>query len=215
MKTARKDMAEMATARADVYGLLAEVFRAEPSESFLSCLQGPEFSQALTALGSSPEAIFGDLADRQLAEELALDFTRLFVGPGPRLSPHESLHVETPCGGNDFWGVETVEVKKFMEGAGLTLDDSFTGMPDHISAELEFMQRLAIQEAAYWTDGDKESARGAMAVQRRFLDEHLSRWLPRFCDKVAARAEQPFFREMAKLTKAFVGFERDTLCAAG
>ncbi len=40
MATPRNDMVEVATARANVYGLLADVFREEPSEALLSKLGG-------------------------------------------------------------------------------------------------------------------------------------------------------------------------------
>lgn len=214
MDTARKnDKAEMARARANVYSLLAHVFRAEPSEDFLSNLKGPEFSDALEALGTSPLGVFQNTPPGRLAEDLAIEFSKLFIGPGPRLSPHESLHVENGCGGNEYWGEGTVRVKKFMAAAGLEVADEFSGMPDHISAELEFMQLLAEQEATYWTDDNIEAAGNITLVQQRFFDEHLSQWVPQFCDKIVDQAELPFFKEMAELTKGFVAFEQDIFTA--
>jgi TorA maturation chaperone TorD len=211
MATARSDMADLATARANVYGMLADVFRAEPSEAFLYHLKGPEMSGALKALGVSLEDMLGDSSPDRLAEDLAVEYAKLFIGPGPRLSPHESLHVDSGCGGNDFWGEETVQVKKFMEAAGVAVDESFTGMPDHISAELEFMQMLAVQEASYWAKGKEGSARSIKRVQQRFFDDHLSQWIPGFCHKVIEQAELPYFKTMAELTKDFIDLERTSL----
>ena len=47
------EMAETATARANVYGLLTAVFRAEPSSSFLARLKDPEILGVLEGLGVS------------------------------------------------------------------------------------------------------------------------------------------------------------------
>ncbi len=207
-----KDVAEMATARADVYGLLAAVFRAEPSSSFLTRLKDPEILGVFEGLGLSLGEEFRDSPSEQLREDLAVEFTRLFLGPGSHISPHESLHTET-AGAMDgsFWGPETVKVKRFMEAAGLSVDDDFSGMPDHISAELEFMRKLCEFEAACWNSADEETAVFCQGVQKRFVEEHLIQWVPNFCDKVVDMARMTFFKEMAKATKGFVDYEQANL----
>lgn len=215
MTSARKDMAVTATARSNVYGLLAGVFRAEPSSELLAQLRTPEFSGALEALGISLGGSFFVTSNDNLVEDLAVEFTRLFIGPGPHLSPNESVHIETESKQEPgFWGPETVKVKKFMEAAGLAIDDSFTGMPDHISAEFEFMQQLALKEAEAWAEPNQEFATNILKIEKRFLDEHLSQWIPRFCDKVIEMAEEPFYREFAEVTKGFIDFDGDSLQAS-
>ncbi len=206
------DRAETAMARADVYGLLAAVFRAEPSSSFLTRLKDPEILGVFEALGLSLGEEFRDSPSERLREDLAVEFTRLFLGPGSHISPHESLHTDRASGGNaDLWGPETVAVKRFMEAAGLTVDDGFTGMPDHICAELEFMQHLTTKEAAAWTESDEEFATNILKIERRFYDEHLSRWVARFCDKVIENSEHPFYQRIAEVTKGFLEYEGETL----
>lgn len=206
------DRAETATARANVYGLLATVFRAEPSSSFLTRLKDPEILGVFEALDLSLGDEFRDSPSERLHEDLAVEFTRLFLGPSGHVSPHESLHTDRASGGNaDLWGPETVAVKRFMEAAGLTLDDDFTGMPDHISAELEFMRKLCEFEAAAWDNAERETAVFCQNVQKRFVEEHLIQWVPNFCDKVVDMARMTFFKEMAKATKGFVDYEQASL----
>ena len=124
METARQDKAETAVARSNVYGLLASVFRAEPTVALIRELQSPGFLAAFSVLGLSLGDEFHDTAPDQLAEDLALEYTRLFIGPGPRISPHESLHVELGnISENALWGPQTVEVKRFIEATGLSYDD--------------------------------------------------------------------------------------------
>ncbi len=212
MDTPRNDMAEMATARANVYGLLADVFREEPSDSLLSNLRDPEFSGALHALSLSLDEVFDNTSQAQLVEDLALEFTRLFIGPGSHISANESMHVEARFGeSNAFWGPQTVEVKKFMEAAGLYVDDEFSGMPDHISAEFEFMQRLLLEEAEAWTNDEHELAANLLKIEKRFFDEHLSQWVSNFCDKVIDATSHPFYRQFTEVTKGFIEFESEAL----
>ena len=214
MAPPRNDMVEMATARANVYGLLADIFREEPSETLLSKLGAEEFSTALNALNLSLDEMFESTSRVQLVEDLALEFTRLFIGPGSHLSPHESMHVEPRFGEqNSFWSEQTVEVKKFIEATGLEIDESFTGMPDHISAELEFMQRLTAKEAEAWKEPDEAFAANIMKIEKRFLDEHLSQWAPRFCNRVIAQAEHSFYRCFADVMEGFLDFECENLDA--
>ena len=206
------DMAETATARANVYGLLTAVFRAEPSSSLLTRLKDPEMLGVFEALGLSLGEDFCGSPDEQLNEDLAIEYTRLFLGPGPHISPHESLHVEEgrgPDGGH--WGPDTVKVKNFIEAAGLTVDDRFPGMPDHICVEMEFMQQLTAREAAAWTEADEEFATNILKIEKRFYDEHLSRWVGRFCDKVIETSEHPFYQGFAEVTKGFLEYEGETL----
>jgi len=139
---------------------------------------------------------------------LGLEFTRLFIGPGRHVSAHESVFAEMDGGTSSLWGRKTVEVKNFIETAGLGYQPEFTGIPDHISVELEFMQKLTEWEAEKWTQQDRKSAEYSSTVQRLFLNQHLLCWLPQFCDAVIEQAELPFYRSMAELTRNYMEFER-------
>jgi TorA maturation chaperone TorD len=208
MTTARKDMAETAASRSNVYGLLAAVFRAEPSAQFLARLKAPEFANVLKSLGLTLGNDFHDTPCEKLAEDLAVEYARLFIGPGPHISPHESVNIEfeNPMEAT-FWGPQTVKVKKFIEAAGLEYDHSFTGMPDHLTAELEFMERLASKEAEAWEELNEEYATNVLKIEQRFLDEHLSRWASRFCEKVIEMSGHPFYLRFAEMMKGFLEFE--------
>ena len=212
MATIRENMAETASARSNVYGFLAHVYRMEPDETLIREIRKPDFSKVLSGIGFALGDEFQDSPPDQLAEDLAIEYTRLFIGPGPRISPHESLHVEShDASENDFWGPETVQVKRFVEATGLDYSEKFSGLPDHISAEFELMQKLAEKESQAWSDGDESAANWCQNVQRRFFTEHLVNWIPGFCDKVVENAELSFFRQMAAVTRDFVELERESL----
>ena len=212
MDTPRNDMVEMATARANLYALLADVFREEPSEAFLAGLADPEFTRALKTLNLSLDEIFSDTPRDRLMEDLAVEYTRLFIGPGSHLSPNESMHAAARFGEpNSFWGKQTVDVKKFMAAAGLEVDAGFGGMPDHITAEFEFMQQLLLKEAEAWQQGERESGLNILKIEKQFYDEHLSQWVVSFCDKVFKTAGHPYFRQFAEITRAYIELEEETL----
>ncbi|NIN12116.1 MAG: hypothetical protein GTN78_24620, partial [Gemmatimonadales bacterium] len=135
-------------------------------------------------------------------DELVGDYTALFLGPGPHLSPHES--VQKPGGNGLLWGAETVEVKAFMEGAGLALSADTHLIPDHIAVEFQFLARLAEAEAASWEDGDVVQARHRLEWQRRFMAEHVAAWVPQFAGRVRAAARTTFWRTVADDTAVFV-----------
>jgi TorA maturation chaperone TorD len=211
MDTARKQMSDTALARSKIYGLLATLFRAEPTDAFLRELQGPDFSRVFFELGIDLGSELQKKSEAELREDLAVEYTRLFLGPGPHISAHESVFVEADGGVGGLWGEKTVAVKKFIEAAGLTYGSEYTGIPDHVSVELEFLQKLVEWEGEKWAESDSESAVYCLGVEKRFVEEHLGRWLPELCDKVAARAELPFYREMAGLAKKFLEHEQRTI----
>lgn len=84
-------------------------------------------------------------------------------------------------------------------------------MPDHLSAEFEFMQRLLLKEAEAWANEEDELATNILKIEYQFYDQHLSQWLGNFCDKVIDAAEHPFYGRFAEETKGFVDFEKETL----
>jgi len=208
MKPDWKKSADNAQSRSNIYGLLASVFRQEPTEALIRELRDPRLSGVFSDMGVELGETFSRLPESTAAEALGLEFTRLFIGPGSHISAHESIFVEMDGGTSSLWGKKTVEVKNFIETAGLDYEPEFTGIPDHISVEFEFMQKLTAWEAEKWTQLDQKSAEYCSTVQRMFLDQHLLCWLPQFCDAVMEQAELPFYRSMAELTRNFMEFER-------
>ena len=87
-----------------------------------------------------------------------------------------------------------------------------SGLPDHISVELEFMQQVTHAEEKAWEDGDRILALVCLENEKKFIEEHLACWVPIFCEKVIKEAEMSFYREMAGLTQKFLEFEKEEIC---
>ncbi|MCU7906892.1 MAG: molecular chaperone TorD family protein [Candidatus Thiodiazotropha sp. (ex Epidulcina cf. delphinae)] len=206
-----KEQADSAETRSEIYGLLTTVFREEPTEALIKELRGSRLSGAFSTMELNLGDSFYNDPVFEVTEALVLEFTRLFIGPGRHISAHESVFVEVDSGAGGLWGMKTVEVKKFIESTGLDYEAQFTGLPDHVSVELEFMGKLAALEAGQWLQKDRKSADYCRSVQRMFLERHLLCWVFKFCDEVMQRTESPFYLAMVELTNNFMEFERECM----
>jgi len=184
--------------RSGLYGFLATAFRAEPDMAMIEAVESPAFQDA-----------FGDVfepgREEALVEELAVEFAALFLGPGGHISPHESVHVKE---GGRLLGKASVSVKNDIEACGFDYTADCNVLPDHISVELDFMAEVTRQESEAWRNKEIDKVRNCLEFEEEFSANHLRRWVPDFCNAVAARAELPFYRRIAEITRDFVQEEQ-------
>lgn len=213
MTTSEKEnIKELAGHRSSIYGFLAAVYRQELTSELLQQMKDRRFREILSNLGVKLNNGFFQNSEKELLENLAVEYTRLFVGPGKHISPNESVHHNKEgVHSGQLWGELTVQVKKVIESSGLEYKSDYTGMPDHISVELEFMQQVVQSEAQAWEADDDETALLCLENEKGFVDQHLIGWIPDFCEKIIEAAEMPFYREMARLTRSFIEFEKKEL----
>ena len=203
---------QSAALRGNIYGLLSRIFIREADVRLLNDIRQKEFVKTLKELGVDLGQAFLEQPIADQLEDLAVEYARLFLGPGKHLSPHESVYVGTFSGRQDstegmLWGAATVKVKEFMEEVGFQLASDYPGIPDHLGIELVLMQQLAKREEAAWQAGDFYKAAKIVAQQDYFLREHILKWVPQFCQKVATETVNDFYRVMAKLTQDFIIFD--------
>ncbi|MBW1699275.1 MAG: molecular chaperone TorD family protein [Deltaproteobacteria bacterium] len=210
MSTLEKiERSTIAKQRSILYGLLAMIYRQEVTSDLLNQIKDPQFLGVLSDSGIRLEKGFFDKPEAQLLEDLAVEYAKLFLGPGKHVSPHESVHHQREDGKwGQLWGESTVEVKKFIESTGLHYQPEYKGLPDHISVELEFMQQLTLREEQAWEESDREGAVFCRKIEKKFIEDHLSQWIPPFCEKVMDEAQLPFYRELAAFTRKFIEFEK-------
>jgi TorA maturation chaperone TorD len=203
-----KDLAEEALQRSSIYGFLARIFRKELTLDMLAEIKAPDFKKVLSDMKVKLGDDFFSEPEAKLIEDYAEEYTWLFLGPGKHLSPHESVNYERDDGDwGKFWGASTVEVKKFIESLGLHYKESDKSIPDHISVELELMQKVIEKERQAWAENNEKDALHYLKIEKLFMDDHIIKWIPDFCDKVTADARMSFYGEMAKLTKSFIELE--------
>ncbi len=207
------ELAGVARQRSGLYRLLAAVFREELTAESLHGMLQPEFLHSLAQVGVDIEGLSSLSADEALLSELSLEFTRLFLGPGPHVSPYESVHLGGE--GGSLWGPETQAVKRFIQHSGFCYDERYHGLPDHIGVELEFMAGLTGMEADAWDLDDSEAAFTCLRREKTFLSRHLGRWAGRFANKVGELATMPLYPQMAALTRDYVAADNRELDGIG
>ena len=211
-KIGKEGKRAVAKNRSDIYGMLASVYRQEVTSDLIQQIKDPQFLGVLPDLGTEGLDAFLQKPENELLGDLAVEYARLFLGPGKHVSPHESVHHKREDGQwGKLWGASTAEVKQFIEATGLGYSDDFKGLPDHITVEFEFMQQLTLREEQAWKEEDSDKAVACRQVENKFIEEHLIRWIPNFCDKVIQEAELPFYRSLASLTRSFIEFEMEEM----
>lgn len=194
--------------RSKIYGLLKNIFLKPPSQDLLNYLKElGGFNDKV----STPDIVKGlDLlrkgADCE-PEKLALEHTRLFIGPY-RLPapPYESVYRTAE---RLVMQQPTIEVRKAYLQAGLQVKGIHTNPDDHISAELEFMEYLCDKTASSMRNQDAHKAMKHIELQEKFLEEHLNIWVPAFSEDILKSTEQDFYRGAASLLRGFISLETE------
>jgi TorA maturation chaperone TorD len=161
------------TDRAEAYKVLADIFFAAPA-------------------GKSLESIKEDfgLDSREGEEDIRADFVYLLEYPGGKMPPLESLF-------SDSRNTAVSEVTRFYLDAGLTIEEAFQLMPDHISLEFLFMSYLIETERP--------------ELQQKFFEEHVMKWVPAYCAEMKNAAKTLFYREIAEIVEDFLGAEYEEM----
>ncbi|NIV28534.1 MAG: hypothetical protein GWN58_03155, partial [Anaerolineae bacterium] len=94
-------------------------------------------------------------------------------------------------------GEPTHQVLEAYREAGLAMHKDYDALPDHFSAELEFLSYLIQQEIEAARADDAASAATWRSRQTSFLEKHLLQWGPLFLAKTAAGGRVPFYRLLA------------------
>jgi TorA maturation chaperone TorD len=101
-------------------------------------------------------------------------------------------------------GDSTVETIKMYEAEGLSMDNEFKELPDHITVELEFMNFLIYKEIEALEKSDFSTALDFIKTQELFLDKFLKRWVKPFCDNIKKSTDNEFYSSLADCLFVFV-----------
>ena len=199
------DVLPREVARGECYRLLGVCFY-QPEKDFF-CQEkvlerlGKSLKQLIPLSNESVQALetaFSKYAE----EELIVDYARLFVGPNELLAaPFGSVYLDE---GRRVMGDSTLEVIKIYREEGLILNPEYRNLPDHITAEMEFMYFLIWKEIAALQEGDFQKAVFHLKRQQLFLDNILKRWIGPFCYLIRQGAATDFYKLIADFTEYFI-----------
>ena len=182
-------------ARAEVYGLLAQLYQAPPAPELLANLRVAA-TEAPVA-GAFLEETFRQLvgAARACSDDAVADeFEALFGGVGkPEVWAYGSHYLSGFLNDKPL-----VRLRSDLAALGLGRDESRAETEDHIAYLCEVMR--------YLIAGD-DVAVANLTQQQRFFAAHLQPWVERLCEAIAAQPRAEFYRAVALFTQAFMNVE--------
>lgn len=180
-------------ARAEVYGLLAQLFYAAPSEALYAQLQVAPTEAP--ARGAFLESSFGELvaaARRLTLAQVRQEYDALFVATGkPEVFLYGSFYLAGALHEKPL-----VALRDDLAALGLARVEGVVETEDHVACLCEVMRCLIA--------GDELVP---LAEQRRFFERHLRGWTDRLCDALLAHPSADFYRALAALARDFLAVE--------
>ncbi len=216
------ELSRLAENRARVYQLLSLIYITPPDQEILNGLLNVgmlQLSNTSELNDQLPEQMLKGLkvvhdflekhragSHEVSATNVLVEFTRLFRGlkhesPPP---PYESVYLREGV----VFGESTIEIYRRYCEFGLGLANQYKGEPpDYISFELDFMRFLCTKEAEAWHECDQNEALLYLTIEGHFLDEHLLRWVSKFCEDIRTYEKLGFYRGWADVTEGWVKFD--------
>jgi TorA maturation chaperone TorD len=183
------------TARAEVYGLLSQLFYAPPSADLMQALR-VAVTEAPAAGGFLEEpwrALVGKAREMDDAA-VASEYNALFGGVGkPEVYLFGSHYLSGFLNEKPLAALRTE-----LAALGLARDESMPETEDHIAYLCEVMR--------YLIAGD-DVAVANLTRQSRFFATHLQPWSTALCDAIAAHPRARFYAVLAEFTRAFMSVE--------
>lgn len=183
------------TARAEIYGLLADLYYAAPTAQLHENLR-----VAVTeapAAGALLESSWAELvaAARMLRlADIRAEHDALFGGVGkPEVYVFGSHYLSGFLNEKPLAALRTD-----IAALGLARDEAMPETEDHVAYLCEVMRYLIAGD-------DVEVAN--LTRQREFFARHVQPWVPRMCEALMAHPKARFYRALADFTQAFLSVE--------
>jgi TorA maturation chaperone TorD len=183
------------TARAEVYGLLAQLFYAAPPHELLEAVRVAP-TEAPAAGGFLEEPWREVVASARALDDAAIarEYDALFGGVGkPDVYLFGSHYLSGFLNERPL-----VKLRSDLAALGLGRDDAMMDTEDHIAYLSEVMR--------YLIAGD-DVAVANLTRQSEFFAAHLQPWAPALCDAIAAHPKARFYAALARFTHAFLAIE--------
>ena len=183
------------TARAELYGLLAQLYYASPEPELMANLRvaATEAPAAGSFLEGPWRVLVGvarELGDDAITEE----YNALFGGGG---KPEVYLYGSHYLSG--FLNEKPLaRLRTELTSLGLGRDEAMSDTEDHVAYLCEVMR--------YLIAGD-DVAVVNLARQQAFFATHLQPWMGQLCDAIQQHPKARFYSAVAELTRAFASVE--------
>jgi len=184
------------TARAELYGVISELFYAPLRPQLLAALRlAPTEAPQSGAFLEEPWRQLVGVARTLTDAEIASEYDTLFGGIG---KPEVYLYGSHYLSG--FLNEKPLaQLREDLATLGLSRDEAtMSDTEDHVSYVFEVMRFLVAGE---------DVAVSNLTQQAKFFAAHVQPWLPALCDALQSHPQARFFASLAELTRAFVSVE--------
>lgn len=138
----------------------------------------------------------------QWQEELASEFSRLFLGPAkPYAVPYASFYLSE---NHSLMTEETLNVRRRYLEAGWGVKNLHQIPDDHASIEFEFLYLLTAEIIKLHEEGHSAEAVKLLALRQAFLQEHMALWMPSFAQNIFQLTSEDFYKGIALFIKEII-----------
>ena len=191
-----------------VYALVARALAEEADEGFRKIFLDDHTACEIELADGGEGGLEGayKLACEQIAScsdlnTLAGEYTRIFIGTGKLLtSPWESVYLS---GKRVLFQPSVLEVRRSYREAGLVPARLHSVPDDFVGLEVDFMAKLADAAYAASTLGDESTCTLRLEQSKRFLDDHLLRWIGGFADEVLDQHGECFYASVLSMIASY------------
>ncbi len=223
---------ERALGRSKLYLLISWSLLYPEDDEFLDYLQSGEFVEdgrsALESLSRALEGTDGERAKLKLtALAKPFDLIENWISAecvNWQLSDLQAEHrrvfsnvitldcppYETLFGNDHVFAQAHVmgDIAGFYKAFGVELSRDIHERLDHLSVELEFMHFLAYKESYARCHDGADKTQVVVDAQKKFVKDHIGRWVPLFARMLARKADYGLFRYMADFLSDWIDFDQ-------
>ena len=222
---------ERALNRSKMYLLFSWSLLYPEDEEFLDYLQCGEFVEdgraALEGMRASLDGLGGERAKQKIAAlQKQFDQIEKLVSAecvNWQLTDLQSEHrrvftnvitldcppYETLFGNDHVFAQSHVmgDIAGFYKAFGVELSKDIHERLDHLSVEFEFMHFLTYKESYSRCHDGIEKTEIVVEAQKKFVKNHIGRWVPLFCRMLAKKADSGLFKLIADSMSDWMDFE--------
>lgn len=217
-KDVAQSLASINEGRAKTYALLSRLFAKEVDAELLESMAAIRFplDSGNSKLDEGHRLIVGQLSTlwENSISELAIDYARVFLGGGidgySAAYPFESVYTSPR---RLLMQDARDEVLALYRSEGLDKVEDWKEGEDHIALEFEYMQRLADRTRDALVDGNEDEAYRLTEIQRVFLCDHLTSWVPMLTSDMKRFAQTRLYQGLAFMVEGFLETDEAFLAA--
>ena len=191
---------------AAAFTVLSRLFLAPPDAQALDRLRDPSLLAGWPLPSATAEEgisrLVASAAAGETAEDVRADHTALFVGPGMRAVPYESVHRSVE---KLLFEQQTLEVRALYARLGLAAPRLNREPDDHIGLELEFVAQCCFQGLSALEAAEADQLAQVLALLEEFAADHLLVWGPDLMHQVTEGAATRFYAGVGRLGAAALG----------